>query len=60
MGTQNASFNILPKYQLIKVSAQKSYCSEFGLGVANGNKLSSVAEGPGQENDREVDIVRWT
>ena len=60
MGTQNAPFYILPKYQLIKVSAQKSCCSGSGLRVANGNKLTSVARRPGQENDREVDMVGWT
>ena len=47
MGTQKCPFYILPKYQLIKVSAEKSCYSRGRLDVVIGNGLTSVARGPG-------------
>lgn len=49
MGTQKCPFYILPKYQLIKVSAQKRCCSKCRLKVVIGNELTSVAGVGGKE-----------
>ena len=57
MGTHKCPFYILPKYQLIKVSAQKSCCSKSKLEVVSGYGLTSVARGPGYRGNWEVDVM---